>query len=80
MQILIQEIGIKKKIILGFNFHFKQLHTMALVGNIKGPAGTNGKSSLVGNGVPAVGLGSNGDNYTDVATGNVYEKVAGSWT
>jgi hypothetical protein len=33
-----------------------------------------------GNGVPGSGTGINGDYYLDLATGNVYFKVSGSWT
>ena len=52
-----------------------------------GTAGTNGVNGVNGatwwNGTaapPAPSLGSNGDFYLNTANGNVYNKVAGSWT
>src|SRR6185437_5546456 len=44
------------------------------------PAGTKGDSLLNGSGVPASSLGSNGDVYLDISSGNFYgPKTAGSW-
>lgn len=68
---------------------------MALILNLRGPTGaagangtngtngTNGAPGSVwynGSGVPSNTLGVDGDYYLDNATGNVYNKVAGSWT
>lgn len=44
-----------------------------------GSNGTNGLSFLQGTGVPAAGLGIDGDTYLDIATGNTYKKTSGSW-
>jgi hypothetical protein len=44
-----------------------------------GTNGTNGTAFLSGSGVPAAGLGNNGDTYLDVSTGDLYKKTAGVW-
>ncbi len=65
---------------------------MALITNLRGSQGapgtngTNGTNGVDGskwhngNGVPANTLGVDGDYYIDNATGDVYNKVSGSWT
>jgi len=45
----------------------------------KGDAGEDGASVLSGSGIPAEALGSNGDTYLDVATGDIYKKTDGAW-
>lgn len=42
----------------------------------EGPAGS---SFLVGSGVPSAGLGNDGDNYLDTASGNLYLKASSVW-
>lgn len=44
-----------------------------------GSNGTNGSAFLSGSGVPAAGLGNNGDSYLNVTTGDVYTKSGGAW-
>lgn len=49
---------------------------------VPGPPGNTGPAGaafLTGAGTPSVGLGVNGDSYTDVVNGNVYKKAAGAW-
>ena len=48
---------------------------------IQGPAGSGapGTKECTGSGVPASGLGSNGDHYLNTSTGDYYEKAAGVW-
>lgn len=68
---------------------------MPLILNLKGPQGTagangtngtngtngvNGSTWYNGSGAPANTLGVDGDYYLDNNTGNVYNKVSGSWT
>lgn len=49
------------------------------IGNT-GAAGPTGSSFLSGSGVPASGLGANGDTYLNITTGDVYgPKTAGAW-
>ena len=45
-----------------------------------GANGTDGFNFLQGVGVPASGLGNDGDSYLDSDTGNLYIKQTGSWT
>ena len=45
-----------------------------------GTAGAPGSVWFNGSGVPSGATGANGDYYLDTATGNVYQKVSGSWT
>lgn len=45
-----------------------------------GANGTNGATWLTGTGAPADTLGNNNDLYLDEATGNVYKKLAGTWS
>ena len=48
-----------------------------------GPAGTDGADGnqiLVGAGAPGAGLGSDGDQYIDSDSGDIYTKVTGSWS
>jgi hypothetical protein len=47
---------------------------------LQGPAGVNGATWLNGTGVPSSSLGSNGDFYLNLANGDVYNKISGSWT
>jgi len=42
--------------------------------------GADGKSFLQGSGAPSNGLGINDDTYLDIATYDIYEKSAGSWS
>jgi len=42
--------------------------------------GADGATWLTGSGVPASGLGDDGDLYLDTATGDYYTKAAGSWS
>lgn len=53
----------------------------ASTGNLVGPAGSNSTNTwLFGTGVPAVGLGSDGDFYYNDVTADVYgPKTAGAW-
>lgn len=46
----------------------------------QGQAGVNGATWLNGTGVPSSSLGSNGDFYLNLANGDVYNKITGSWT
>ena len=48
---------------------------------IQGPVGSGapGSKEYTGAGVPASGLGTNGDHYINTATGDYYEKQAGAW-
>ncbi len=43
-------------------------------------SGRDGLSFIQGSGVPSSGTGNNGDTYLDIATYDIYEKSAGSWT
>ncbi len=45
-----------------------------------GSNGTNGTSVHTGNGSPSNTLGNDGDVYIDADNGDVYEKIAGSWS
>jgi len=45
-----------------------------------GTNGTDGTKLIQGSGVPASGLGEDGDTYIDNANNNMYLKVTGSWT
>lgn len=47
---------------------------------IQGPTGANGATWYSGAGAPSGGTGSNNDYYLDTTSGNVYKKVAGTWT
>lgn len=51
-----------------------------IVANITGPAGTAGSRWYNGTGVPAAGLGVNGDYYLRTTTNDVYAKASGSWS
>ena len=60
----------------------------AVSGNIKGPQGIQGNTGTAGaagsrfysgSGAPSAGTGTNIDLYLNTATGDVYEKTAGSW-
>lgn len=44
-----------------------------------GPTGAAGSSTHTGSGEPSSGLGQDGDIYVDGDTGEIYEKVSGSW-
>jgi len=44
-----------------------------------GSTTTSGTNIYNGDGVPAVGLGNNGDYYFDNLTGDVYKKITGAW-
>lgn len=46
---------------------------------VAGATGAKGASSLMDNGIPANTLGQDGDSYTDLLTGDVYQKTAGVW-
>lgn len=46
----------------------------------RGADGTDGFSMLVGNGPPSVGLGNDGDGYTDADNGDIWLKSAGTWS
>lgn len=46
---------------------------------IVGGDGADGASFLTGEGVPAAGLGADGDAYLDRLTGDLYAKAAGAW-
>jgi hypothetical protein len=64
---------------------------MALILNLKGPAGNpgapgdpgahgaNGATWTSGAGVPLDANGNNGDFYMNETTGDVYKKAAGTW-
>ena len=56
----------------------------SVIGNISGgpvgPQGPSGSSFLSGSGVPAGGLGNDGDTYLDEDTGLLYAKSGGSWS
>jgi hypothetical protein len=58
---------------------------VGVVANIKGPQGSPGAPGTPGTvwyngtGVPPDTLGTDGDYYLDDATGNVYQKAAGTW-
>lgn len=58
----------------------------SVIGNIKGPAGTNGTNGTngatwyTGSGAPSAGLGVNGDLYLNTANSDVYQKSGGSWS
>ena len=43
-------------------------------------SGRDGLSFIQGSGVPSSGTGNNGDSYLDIATYDIYEKSAGSWS
>lgn len=51
----------------------------ALTGNIRGLQGVQGFSVYQGSGAPSGALGVNGDSYVNVANGDIYLKLAGSW-
>lgn len=54
-----------------------------VVGNIQGAPGTdgtNGSSLLPTTGLPAAGVGADGDHAIDATTGALYLKSAGTWT
>lgn len=51
----------------------------SVTGNIRGPAGANGSTTLFGPGVPAAGLGSNGDTYLRTSNSDYYLKSGGTW-
>lgn len=64
------------------NFYKYNGTSWALQGSLIGPTGAAGASSTwrVGSGVPASGLGVNGDMYLNTATGDIYgPKASGSW-
>jgi hypothetical protein len=44
-----------------------------------GATGTPGAAWLTGDGPPSDMVGVNGDLYLDVLTGDVYDKVGGTW-
>ena len=64
---------------------------MAVITNIKGPAGTNGTNGTNGNdgapgtvwfdgeSAPSDGIGANGDFYLNTTTGDVSKKAGGTW-
>lgn len=52
----------------------------AFLCNLSGPPGASGAIQYNGSGVPAVGLGNNGDYYIRTTTGDLYYKSAGAWT
>ena len=58
----------------------KVIGSWSLIGNIKGPAGTNGATWYTGSGAPSAGLGVNGDLYLSTTTSDVYQKSGGSWS
>jgi hypothetical protein len=72
--------------------YFKSAGTWAIILNITGPPGANGTNGTNGTngidgsvwyngtGVPAGGLGVNGDYYIRTSNGDVYFKSAGSWS
>lgn len=45
-----------------------------------GADGADGNHTYVGSGAPSAGLGSDGDQYIDTDDGDIYTKVAGTWT
>jgi hypothetical protein len=45
-----------------------------------GTDGADGNQILVGAGAPGAGLGSDGDQYIDSDSGDIYTKVTGSWS
>lgn len=51
-----------------------------VVANITGPAGTPGATWYNGAGVPASGLGVNGDYYLRTTNSDVYFKASGAWS
>lgn len=51
----------------------------SVTGNIRGPAGANGSTTLFGSGVPAAGLGANGDTYLRTSNSDYYLKSGGTW-
>lgn len=53
---------------------------IGLAGGSPGPPGADGSVWHSGSGVPAGGLGSNGDFYLNTANGDIYEKGGGSWS
>lgn len=47
---------------------------------INGTNGVDGNWTYVGSGAPIAGLGQDGDQYIDADSGDIYTKVAGTWS
>ena len=50
------------------------------VAGSQGNPGVNGSTWYEGSGIPSSGLGFNGDYYLRTITGDIYQKISGTWT
>jgi len=49
------------------------------INGANGANGADGNHTYVGSGAPGAGLGSDGDQYVDADSGDIYTKVTGTW-
>ena len=62
------------------NLYEKVAGVWILIDNIQGGKGDVGDSTILGNAPPNNAVGQDGDTFLDLATGNLYKKMAGVWS
>jgi len=63
-----------------FQYKFPSQSVWTTIIDFSTISGRDGLSFIQGSGVPSSGTGNNGDSYLDIATYDIYEKSAGSWS